>query len=149
MAFSGGGPNQAEINVTPLIDVLLVLIIVFMVVVSMSKQKGLDAEVPQPATGKELPPPDSTIVVQVEWSSPNQPPIYKINEERIAFEKLEARLKDIFAARIEKVAFVKGDKQIDFNEVAQVIDVIHDAGVQHVGLITSEPKEQARLEGRH
>jgi biopolymer transport protein TolR len=143
MAFSGGGPNQAEINVTPLIDVLLVLIIVFMVVVSMSKQKGLDAKIPQPPTNKDLPPPERTIVVQVELNGPNQPPTYKINEESIGFEKLESRLKDIFAGRVEKVAFVQGDKQIDFNDVAQVISAIHDAGAQHVGLITTEPRQQA------
>ncbi|HEY1270541.1 MAG TPA: biopolymer transporter ExbD [Terriglobales bacterium] len=143
MAFSGG-PNQAEINVTPLIDVLLVLIIVFMVVVSMSQQKGLDAQIPQPATSKDLPPPESTIVVQVEWVAPNQPPAFKINEREIAFEKLEAHLQEIFVGRVEKVAFVKGDKQIDFDSVAQVIDAAHAAGVQKVGLITSEPKQQAQ-----
>ena len=143
MAFSGGGPNQAEINVTPLIDVLLVLIIVFMVVVTMSKQKGLDAEIPQSPTSKDLSPPERTIVVQVELNGKNQPPAYKINEESISLEKLEPRLKDIFAGRVEKVAFVQGDKQIDFDDIAQVINAIHDAGAQHVGLITTEPQQQA------
>lgn len=77
MAFSmaGGGPLRAEINITPMIDVLLVLIIVFMVVVSMSKEKGLDAQIPQPApkdaNQQQI---DRTIVIQVDWAGENQSP---------------------------------------------------------------------------
>jgi hypothetical protein len=78
MAFSmaGGGPSNPQINVTPLIDVLLVLIIVFMVVVSMSKTKGLEAQIPQPASDDKSQnvPIDRTIVIQVVWGAQNQPP---------------------------------------------------------------------------
>jgi len=150
MAFSGSGPHQAEINITPLIDILLVLIIVFMVVVSMSQQKGLEAQIPQPATGKDVPTPERTIVVQVEWNADNQPPSFKINEQSVTLENLKSRLEEIFATRVEKVAFVKGDKQLDFDYVAQVVDLAHEAGVERVGLITSEPRQEAhaRTPGR-
>src|SRR5579864_4368918 len=85
MAFSmaGGGPSTPQINVTPLIDILLVLIIVFMVVVSMSKTKGLEAQIPQPApddTSQPVPV-DRTIVIQVVWGAQNPPPALKINQE--------------------------------------------------------------------
>src|ERR1700692_2725358 len=81
MAFStaGSGPLRAEINITPMIDILLVLIIVFMVVVSMSQEKGLEAQIPQPATDKSPPQPERTIVIQVAWTGNNQPPSLKIN----------------------------------------------------------------------
>ncbi len=75
MAFStaGRGPLRAEINMTPMIDILLVLIIVFMVVVSMSQQKGLDAQIPQPATGNPPPQPERTIIIQVMWTGDKKP----------------------------------------------------------------------------
>jgi biopolymer transport protein ExbD/biopolymer transport protein TolR len=87
MAFSmaGGGPSDPQINVTPLIDVLLVLIIVFMVVQSMSKTQGLQAQIPQPAQDdKSQPVPvDRTIVIQVVRSAQSQPPVLKINQETV------------------------------------------------------------------
>jgi biopolymer transport protein ExbD len=111
MAFStaGGGPLRAEINITPMIDVLLVLIIVFMVVVSMSKEKGLDAKIPQPANSAEPQPITRTIVIQIAWTGDKQPPSVKINDEDVNWENLHDRLFDIFKQRAEKVAFVKGD----------------------------------------
>src|SRR5579863_9335405 len=86
MAFSmaGGGPSDPQINVTPLIDVLLVLIIVFMVVVSMSKTKGLEAQIPQPAQdNKSQPVPVDTIVIQVVWNKQGQAPDLKINQQTV------------------------------------------------------------------
>jgi biopolymer transport protein TolR len=141
MAFStaGGGPSNPQINVTPLIDVLLVLIIVFMVVVSMSKEKGLDAQIPQPAQKDSPSPVDSTIVIQVAWSQPNKAPVFKINRDEVKLEDLQARLHDIFKLRAERVAFVRGDDDIDFQYVADVIDLAHGAGVQRVGLLTERP----------
>jgi biopolymer transport protein TolR len=141
MAFStaGGGPSNPQINVTPLIDVLLVLIIVFMVVVSMSKEKGLNAQIPQPAQNDAPPPPDRTIVIQVAWSKSDQPPVLRINNEDVKWEDLQTRLHDIFKLRAERVAFVRGDDDIDFQYVADVIDLAHDAGVQRVGLLTQQP----------
>ena len=142
MAFSmaGGGPSNPQINVTPLIDVLLVLIIVFMVVVSMSKQQGLEAQVPQPDE-KQTPEQQQsrTIVIEVAWTGQGQTPSVKINQQDVRWEDLEQRLAEIYLKRAEKVAFVRGDDDIDFQYVADVIDIAHVAGVSRVGLLTKEP----------
>ena len=142
MAFSmaGGGPSNPQINVTPLIDVLLVLIIVFMVVVSMSKQQGLEAQIPQPDQ-KQTPESQQsrTIVIQVAWTGNEQSPTVKINQEDVRWEDLEPRLAEIYLKRAEKVAFVRGDDDIDFQYVADVIDIAHQAGVDRVGLLAKEP----------
>lgn len=140
MAFSmaGGGPSRPQINVTPLIDVLLVLIIVFMVVVSMSKEKGLEAQIPQPAQSPQPPEASRTIVIEVEWSAAAKAPELKINEETVKWEDLQSRLQDIYKLRAERVAFVRGDDDIDFQYVADVIDIAHEAGVERVGLLTKE-----------
>ena len=148
MAFSGGEPGKPEINVTPMIDVLLVLIIVFMVVVSMDKKQGEMADIPQPATDTHLPPPERTIVVEVDQAVPNEAPVLKINDQAVPWDQLKPRLQQIFLGRVEKVAFVKADKEITFDRVADVIDMAHAAGVDHVGLITAEPKQEAKAESR-
>jgi biopolymer transport protein TolR len=143
MAFStaGGGPLKAEINITPMIDILLVLIIVFMVVVSMSHQKGLDAQVPQPAK-KDLPPqPFRTIVIQIAWTGDNQTPSLKINDEDVKWESLHDRLSDIFSRRVERVAFVKGDDDVNFEYVADAISIARGSGVERVGLLTTTGPE--------
>jgi len=138
MAFSnaGGRPFQAEINITPMIDVLLVLIIVFMVVVSMSEQKGLRAEIPQPVPDSAAPPPVRTIVIQVAWAADKQAPVLKINEESVTWESLHDRLFDIFKQRAERVAFVKGDDDVDFQYVADAIAIARSSGVDKIGLLT-------------
>jgi biopolymer transport protein TolR len=138
MAFSGGGPNNPQINVTPLIDVLLVLIIVFMVVVSMSKQKGLDAQIPQPAKGPQQPEVERTIVIQVAWDGKTQAPTLTINQDNVSWDDLHARLQRIFAERAERVAFVKGDNDVDFEYIADVIDIARASGVDKVGLLTKQ-----------
>jgi biopolymer transport protein TolR len=142
MAFSmaGGGPSNPQINVTPLIDVLLVLIIVFMVVVAMSKHKGLEAQIPQPAQDdKSHPIPiDRTIVIQVVWEKQGQAPVLKINQEDVKWDDLQSRLHDIFKMRAERIAFVRGDNDVDFEYVADVIDIAREAGVDRVGLLTKE-----------
>ena len=139
MAFSqaGGGPSNPQINVTPLIDVLLVLIIVFMVVVSMSKTKGLEAQIPQTAQDdKSQPVAVNTIVIQVVWNKHGRAPDLKINQETVKWEELQGRLHDIFKTRAERVAFVRGDDDVDFEYVANIIDIARGAGVDRVGLLT-------------
>jgi biopolymer transport protein TolR len=140
MAFSmaGRGPSSPQINVTPLIDVLLTLIIVFMVVVSMDKDEGEQAQIPQPDRKPTAVEQQSrTIVIQVLWTTKDQPPVVKINREDVRWEDLETKLAYIYASRAEKVAFVRGDSDVDFQYVADVIDLAHHAGVQRIGLLTT------------
>ena len=139
MGFSmaGGGASRPEINVTPLIDVLLTLIIMFMLVVSMDPEYGEKTQIPQPdqkqAAGERE---SRTIVIQVIWTAKDQLPTVKLNEEPVQWEDLETRLARIYLTRVEKVAFVRGDADVDFQYVATVIDLAHHAGVQRIGLLT-------------
>jgi len=145
MAFStaGSGSLRAEINITPMIDILLVLIIVFMVVVvSMPKEKGLEAQIPQPANRTQTQTPARTIVIQLNWTAENQAPTVKINEESVKWEELHDRLFDIFKQRAERIVFVKGDDDVNFQYVADAISIARDSGVQRVGLLTKAGSER-------
>jgi biopolymer transport protein TolR len=121
-------------NIVPLIDILLVLIIIFMVITPLTP-KGLDALVPQPdpnqKQNQELE--NKTVVVQVLVGDK-----LKINNEDTNWQQLEPRMEEIFKDRAEKVAFVKGDNDVQFMEVARAIDLMKEAGIDRVGLITAK-----------
>jgi len=132
----GGGGAMGDINVTPMIDILLVLLIIFMVIVPVTP-KGLDALVPQPPKDPEKTPPpsDRTIVVQVLYR-PGAAPAYKINETDVPKAELLPRLTEIYANRAERVMFVKGDDDLNFSYIAEVIDIGKAANVDHIGMMT-------------
>ncbi|HEX2715305.1 MAG TPA: biopolymer transporter ExbD [Candidatus Acidoferrales bacterium] len=116
----------ADINVVPLIDILLVLLIIFMVITPLVP-KGLAALVPQPGEPSD----ESPVVVHVGagW--------VKINQQEIPWDALEARLATIFKSRAEKVAFVQGEGPVEFKQVARAISVMRSAGIEKVGLLTA------------
>jgi biopolymer transport protein ExbD len=130
-------------NVTPLIDVLLVLIIVFMVVVIEQRLTGLQAEIPQQPspTGSTIPPSQRTIVIQIRHAKLGaEHPQVMVNEEAVEWDHLRERLRDIFAIRVERIAYIEADYDIDFQDVADVIAIARIAGVDRVGLLTEAGK---------
>jgi biopolymer transport protein ExbD len=147
MAFStaGGGAFSTgpKMNVTPLIDVLLVLIIVFMLVVIEQRPTGLPTALPQQPkpTDHTIPPPQTTIVIQVRHAKPSgEHPQVMVNEETVDWDHLRECLRDIFAIRVERIAYVEADDDIDFQDVADVIAIARIAGVDRVGLLTENRK---------
>jgi biopolymer transport protein ExbD len=128
------GGAVAEMNVVPLIDILLVLLIIFMVITPLVP-KGLQALVPQPnpnqQQNQELE--NKTVVVQVTKDGK-----VKINQDDTTWDQLGPRMEQIFKERAEKVAFVKGDNDVLFMDVAKAIDIMKGAGIDKVGLITAK-----------
>jgi len=133
MMVGGKRGVVSEMNVVPLIDILLVLLVIFMII--PVHNKGLDAQVPQSSTTASDPParPDDVIVVQVLADG-----TMRINQEPVTYETLDARLGEIFKMRASRVAFIRGDAPVEFGVVAKVIDVMHTSGIASVGLLTPD-----------
>jgi biopolymer transport protein ExbD len=138
MIENGPRKMNSEINVTPMIDILLVLLIVFMVIVP-SVPKGESALIPKSSL-KSAPSEGNPIVLEVSKGDGGQA-TFKINQQSVALRELPARLAAIYANRAQRVMFVKGDDRLSFDQVAEVIDIGHAAGIDHIGLMT--PKVQA------
>ena len=135
MTTGGGGALSSTPNVTPLIDVLLVLLIIFMVITPTTPH-GLDALVPQPPKNPQHNQTDDrTIVVQVLPGAGGKP-AYKINETDVAHGQLLPQLEAIYATRATKVMFIKGDPNLDWEAIADVVDIGNQANVDHIGVIT-------------
>jgi len=126
MAISSSpGP---QMNVTPMIDVLLVLIIIFMVM--PHKSKGLDTQVPQPSSEAHQQAVEQDVVLTVEGGGN-----VRINQDAVAMDQLAPRLVAIFKTTAKPVVFIRGKKDLAFEEVARVIDLTKGAGFQHIALM--------------
>jgi biopolymer transport protein ExbD len=134
MVVGARSTRSSEINVTPLIDVLLVLLIIFMVILPEHKM-GEKTLVPQPSPESAARSPESPIIIQLSNVNENQRPILKINQEEIPWDGLEARLTAVYKEREDKVAFVKGDPDVEFEYVAEAVDITHRAGADRIGLM--------------
>lgn len=137
MGMSAGGGEGAlnnEINVTPMIDVLLVLLIIFMMVVPMSR-KAIDVQLPDPNPAPAPPGvPNQQIVLEVMAGGQ-----YLVNKEPIPKERLGARLKEIFDPRPDKLIFIKGENSVTFQDVVFGMDMARGAGIKVIGITPKDP----------
>jgi biopolymer transport protein TolR len=134
MGMEVGGAKRGifvEINVVPLIDVLLVLLVIAMIVLPQVNQ-GLKAELPQPAPpGQEARVPSDPLVLEVLADGS-----LRINQQPVRWDVLQERLEQILGARANRIVFLRGDRALEFQVVARAIDIMNAAGVSSVGLMT-------------
>jgi len=131
MSVGGGGSLKCDMNMTPMIDVLLVLIIIFMVITPLTP-KGLEALVPQPPPPGQQASASDTRTVVISISADHK---VEINQQEADWDGLQTRLEDIFKTRAERVVFVKGHPDLEYLWVARAIDIAHGAGIDKVGLM--------------
>jgi biopolymer transport protein TolR len=136
MAVEVGGSKRgivSEMNVVPLIDVLLVLLVIFMII--PHRQTGLRAEIPQPS-GPLVPQsraePEIVVIQVLDGGT------LKVDEQPVTWEALRGKLEEVFKTRANRTAFVRGDSTVEFQLVAKVIDVMQSAGISSVGLLTPQ-----------
>jgi biopolymer transport protein TolR len=134
MAVGSGKGPKSDINMTPMIDVLLVLIIIFMVITPLTP-KGLEALVPQPSPNSQQ---NSAADVRTVVIVIDKDHKFFINQDPVEEANLGTRLQDIFKTRAERVVFVKADPQLEFLWAAKAIDVAHGAQIDKVGLMTEK-----------
>lgn len=132
MSNAAVGSMQAEINITPLIDVLLVLLIIFMVIAPVIS-KGEAASAPRPARHNAHM--QDAVVLEIS-KGPQGDAEFRVNQQEVSRQDLPARLAEIYANRVQPVIFIKGDDRLSFTQVAEAIDISHAAGIDQVGLIT-------------
>lgn len=132
IGFTGGrGGIVSEVNVVPLIDILLVLLVIFMII--PHRQVGLEANLPHETSTPDREPPPETIVVQMLSDGS-----LRINQSAVRLDDLRDRLDGLFARRANRVAFLQASSSLEFQVVAQVLEVMHASGASPVGLLTSE-----------
>ena len=129
MKRRASGP-KSDINITPLIDVLLVLIVIFMVITPVT-QKGFHTQVPQPALPDQSEPSKETLILSLDREG-----TVRLNQERLEPPLVFSRLNEVFSTRADRTLFVQADDEVLFNEVAQLIDGARGAGADRVGLMT-------------